>query len=54
MPADRPWPVGTRVRRKGDGQLAVVLESLEYGYGLRYENFDYGGNPDDMHDMYSF
>lgn len=46
----RPWPVGTRVRRKSDGQLAVVFESQQYGYGLRYEDFDYLGNPDDIHD----
>lgn len=51
MSAERPWPVGTRVIRKSDGQLAVVFDSPIYGYGLRYEDYDYCGNPDDMHDF---
>lgn len=55
MPADRPYPVGTRLRRKADGLLGTVILT-HYGYGVRWDEEvvgeHYGDNLEDHHHLY--
>jgi hypothetical protein len=62
MPANRRYPEGTRLRCTGyrcgesggsTGSVAEVFISPRFGYGVRFEDYDYG-DEDDPQDQHSF